>query len=112
MERDVREFLGGFSPDQLVRLGVLRSHHGPHIYVLQGPNVDSLERLMREEGVTKLVSADGIWSLSIEEDGVRFRNRWNIGLVRELSDRDRGDVFRKQNKHINPYYVHGSNSRT
>ncbi len=94
---DITEFLECFSADELVELGVL-SPFGSR-YLLQGPNVDNLIALMRSQGVASLFSTHSRWSLTIEGT---FRNRGRSGQVEGLVDK--GDVFKGQNSHINPYF--------
>ncbi len=102
MERDIREFLRGFSVDELVRREVF-APWGRYGYVLQGRHVASLIRLMREQGVTKLTYAETNWYLSA--DGT-FNNpssrEFKSGLVERLERS--GNVFWGQNVHINPHY--------
>ena len=137
MERDVREFLGEFSPDELVDLEVLWPDKR-FLYLLNHKSVVPLIRLMLDRGVTKLVSTDGRWFLAIEgtfriplpseeesdlfeelvHEGriftveVTFNNPRSEeekgGLVRMLGNK--GSVFTRQNERINPYF--DSNSQT
>ena len=130
MERDVREFLEEFSSSELVALEVLSPSY---TYLLQGENVAPLVKLMLDKGVTKLVSTDREWYLTVEG---KFRDllpsEVGSGLVEGLFSlgrvftvevifrnprsreslksglvkelRHTGNVFMSQNPHINPHY--------
>ncbi len=59
---------------------------------------------MRDQGVTKLVSTERNWYLTVEGT---FRNPESTeaksGLVERLEQP--GNVFWGQNRHINPYFI-------
>ena len=97
---DVREFLEGFTADELVGLGVLRGN----TLLLQGPSVDLLLALMRKSGVNRLERLQRDWWLN---DNGEFSNpRSDETLKRGHVDqlKKRGNVFNEQNVSINPHY--------
>ena len=101
MERSVREFLKEIGAESLKDRGVL-TRHRRYNYLLQGVGVKPLVGLMREKGVSKLVSHDGKWFLAA--DGA-FRNPKSTekkGAVDHLTRL--GNVFLGQNAYINPYF--------
>lgn len=78
MERDIREFLRGFSVDELVRREVL-APWGRYGYVLQGRHVASLMRLMQEQGVTKLTYAESLVpECPVSSLMCRLRRTWDF----------------------------------
>ena len=101
MEREIREFLQTIAVDELVVRGVLNPKGNG--YLLQGVNVSPLIGLMRERGVNQLTSPESRWSLTVE--GV-FSNPYSreakSGLYESLERP--GNVFRDQNRFINPYF--------
>lgn len=101
MEREIREFLQTIAVDELVARGVLNPKGND--YLLQGVNVAPLIGLMRERGVTRLTSLDGRWSLTAEG---MFNNPYSreakSGSYESLEKP--GNVFRDQNRPINPYF--------
>lgn len=99
--RDVRDFLSGFRPDDLLRRQILQPHKR-YGYLLQGSSVEPLIQLMQLEGIDRL-SHPPHWEL--RTDG-RFRNGWaRYRALIHYGDLDKaGDVFRDANKHINPFY--------
>ena len=102
MERNIREFLRETGVAELRSRCVLTPNKGC-ANLLQGKNVAPLIDLMWENGVTKVLSHDGTWSLT--SDG-RFSNpksrEAKKGLVKQL--KKSGNVFWGQNPAINPYY--------
>ena len=102
MERDISEFLTEVSIDELVSRGVV-SPYGKYGYVLQGRNVAALIRLMRDRGVTRLISAERDWHLGVDRTFSNPRSReFRSGTVERLERP--GNVFWEQNVHINPHY--------
>jgi hypothetical protein len=103
MEQDVREFLGRFSADYLLELGVLQ-HYGSDVQ-LRARSVGPLRRLMSQQGVSRLVDTNGRWFLT--EDG-QFCNPRTLreipeqGWVEELANP--GSIFTDQNRSINPHF--------
>ena len=96
---DVREFLEGFTADELVGLGVLNPYGSRHL--LQGDCVQPLLDLMSVRGVTRLESAN--WYLAANGD---FFNPWSLGIrsgnISQLGGW--GNVFKGQNTSINPFF--------
>ena len=102
MERNVREFLRETGAEELKARMVLSANKGC-AYLLQGKNVFPLMEMMRERGVSKLVSHDGKWFLTAEGKFANPKSREaKDGLVKQLEKS--GNVFWGQNKYINPYY--------
>ena len=102
MERNVREFLREIGAEGLKDRGVL-SPNRRYFYLLQGANVAPLLALMRERGVSKLVSHDGKWFLTAEGEFANPKSReGKTGLVKQLEKC--GNVFWGQNPVINPYF--------
>lgn len=104
MEQDVRTFLKRFSLSELKTpggLGVLRPFGDR--YLLRKESVGPLITLMQEHNVTRLIARERNWFLT--SDG-EFANPGSPstrhGNISDLGNP--GDVFTKQNPHINPYY--------
>ena len=102
MERNIREFLRETGAAELKSRNVLSANKWC-AHLLQGKNVLPLMEMMRERGVSKLVSHGGKWFLAA--DG-RFANpksrEAREGLVQILEKP--GNVFWGQNPMINPHY--------
>ncbi len=97
--KNVREFLQGFSAEELKNRKILRGETNQ----LKGTSVEALLDLMKEQGVTRLESPDHDWYLDEER---RFSNRWS-GDIKEgnIDDLERfGSVFNLTNNSINPYF--------
>ena len=102
MERNIREFLRETGAEELEARKVLSANRR-WAYLLQGKNVLPLMEMMREHGVTKLVSHDGKWFLTSEGKFANPRSReTKEGLVKQL--KKPGNVFWDQNPVLNPYY--------
>lgn len=102
MERNIREFLRETGAAGLKDRGVL-SPHRRHNYLLRGVNVIPLIELMREGGVSKLISHDGKWFLTAAGTFANPKSREvKGGSVKSLELR--GSVFRGQNAYLNPYF--------
>ena len=102
MERNIREFLRETGAEELKARMVLSANKGC-AYLLQGKNVFPLMEVMRERGVSKLVSHDGKWFLTAEGKFANPKSREaKDGLVKQLEKS--GNVFWGQNPAINPYF--------
>ena len=102
MERNIREFLRETGADGLKARGVL-SPHRRHNYLLRGVNVMPLIALMREGGVSKLISHDGKWFLTAAGTFANPKSREaKGGAVKSLELM--GNVFWGQNACLNPYF--------
>lgn len=114
MEVDVTEFLKEIGREELVARGVLkrRQRRDGVIHELRGESIGPLQDLMREYNVTRLVAApnrdwffgvDGEFSNSLAwtESGIEIK-RGNVSQLKE-----KGNAFKNQKHHINPFY--GSN---
>ena len=105
MEVNIKEFLSGFSAEELRALGILHPGKRGQLW-LMGPSVNPLIELMQENKTTKLFTDDGRWFLAV--DGT-FANPASTtgdarhGLVRDLQKR--GSVFDNQNRNINPHFM-------
>ena len=101
MEQDCWAFLERFSSDELKNRGILRGSR----YLLQGTSVDPLIELMKEHNVTRLVAEKRRWFLT--SDGEFSNPRSDQGDIRQgrVADlRNPGDVFKGQNRYINPHF--------
>lgn len=104
MEINIREFLSGFHSDELVNRGILIPDSS-YAYLLRRQSVNPLIALMREKGVTRVVSNDQQWFLTSESE---FHNPGSCrgdpkqGRIEDL--RNPGNVFTAQNKNINPFF--------
>ena len=102
MERNIREFLRETGAAKLADQGALSAHRR-YNYLLQGANVTPLVKLMRDRGVSKLVSHNGKWFLTAEGTfGNPKSGEAKQGPVKNLAHL--GNVFRGQNAEINPYF--------
>jgi hypothetical protein len=102
MEKDIREFLREVSIDELVSREVV-APYGKYGYVLQGRHVGPLIGLMRDRGVTGLVSAERDWHLAVDGTFSNPKSReFKSGVVERLDHP--GNVFLGQNVYINPRY--------
>ena len=102
MKRNIREFLRETGAEELKARMVLSANKGC-AYLLQGKNVFPLMEVMRERGVSKLVSHDGKWFLTAEGKFANPKSREaKDGLVKQLEKS--GNVFWGQNPAINPYF--------
>ncbi|MCY3656287.1 MAG: endonuclease NucS [Chloroflexi bacterium] len=105
MAPDIRDFLKGFSVDELAEKGVLRGQTG----LLNHRSVSPLLKLMSDQGVTQLDAADRGWFLSATGE---FRNPLSdeakSGLVADLDNP--GNVFNYQNVELNPHYEGGTST--
>ena len=104
MEVDVREFLSGFSVEELEALGILHpGRHGQRW--LRAQSVNPMIKLIQEHNITKLSADDRRWFLTV--DGA-FANpnsptgEAKQGQVWDLQNP--GGVFNLQNRYINPYF--------
>ena len=102
MERNVKEFLRETGADALEARRVLYANKRWG-YLLQGTSVEPLIQLMRDQGITNLVSADRKWAITV--DGW-FRNPLSRGSkegwIKCLAHPK--NVFLNQNTWINPYF--------
>ena len=102
MEKDIREFLEEVGEAKLEARDVLIPNRR-HDYLLNNKSVNSLLRLMVEYEVSRLVAEDRGWFL---EEGGKFENPGSQeikeGNVRDLENR--GSVFTRQNRRINPFF--------
>lgn len=102
MAPDIREFLKGFSADELAERGILRGD----TRILNNRSISPLLKLMSDRGIAELEAIDRGWSLSADGE---FRNPLSdeatSGLVADLSNP--GSVFNFQNVEINPHYGGG-----
>ena len=104
MEVDVREFLSGFSVEELETLGILHPGSRGQRW-LRAQSVNPLIQLMQEHNVTSLMHDARHWSFAV--DGA-FANpnsptgEAKQGQVWDL--RNPGGVFNLQNRYINPYF--------
>ena len=84
MKRNIREFLRENGAEGLKSRGVL-SPNRRCAYLLQGRNVVPLLEMMRERGVSKLVSHDGKWFLTVEGEFANPKSRdVKAGSVKQL----------------------------
>ena len=100
MNEDVRDFLRKFRLGELTERGILRGE----IPWLRGLSVPPLMALMKEHGVPRLVAQERNWYLT--SDG-EFSNPGSKDILQghyENLERH-GNVFRKQNRHINPHWT-------
>ena len=99
MDTDVREFFRQFSPEELEERGILRGKD----LILRGLSVPPLIALMQEHGIIRLIATERSWYLS--SDG-EFSNPSSKAFTQghyESLERP-GNVFRGQNRHINPHW--------
>ena len=112
MEVDVTEFLKEIGREELVARGVLKPIGEQ--YQLRGTSIGPLQDLMRERGVTRLVAApnrdwflgvDGEFSNSLAwtQEGIEIK-RGNVSQLQE-----KGNAFKNQKHHINPFLNDKSN---
>lgn len=96
----VTEFLNRFSVDELVNRGILRGTQR----ILNYRSVLPLMKLMAEHDIARLEDSEGDWFLTSQGE---FRNRYSIeeqsGNIQELENV--GNVFKGQNRSVNPHYV-------
>ena len=112
MEVDIREFLKEIGREKLVAHGVLK-RIGKQ-YQLRGTSIGPLQDLMRERGVTRLVARDRRWFLGVDGE---FSNplAWTQSPVTEIKRgnvsqlQEKGNVFKNQKHHINPFLNDKSN---
>ena len=100
MNENVRDFLRKFRLGELTERGILR-RETPW---LRGSSVPPLMALMKEHGVPPLVAQERNWYLT--SDG-EFSNPGSKDILQghyENPERH-GNVFRKQNRHINPHWT-------
>ena len=101
MEVDIREFLKRFTVEELVDRGVLKPIGGT--YQLQGTSVGPLQDLMHEHNVARLVAASQKWFFGVDgEFSNRLSEEFKTGNVSQLQEK--GNVFRHNNKFINPLF--------
>ena len=102
MERNVKEFLRETGADALEARRVLYANKRWG-YLLQGTSVEPLIQLMRDQGITNLVSADRKWAITV--DGW-FRNPLSRGSkegwIKCLAHPK--NVFLNQNTWIKPVF--------
>ncbi len=107
---EITLFLKRFTVDELVSRGVLTRDRNAKT-ALTGKNLTALIALMREMGVSYVWSTGRRWHLTT---GYEFHNSWSEekkgGDARQLSDP--ANVFRGQNRFINPYCSNSYNRRS
>ena len=96
----IKDFLNGFTLDELTDKGVLRE--GTRL--LNNRSIGPLLVLMKEQAVSQLQAPEGGWFLTAQGE---FQNPYSMeaksGRVDSLDKT--GNVFYFQNPTINPYYV-------
>ena len=100
MDEDIRDFLRKFSLVELTERGVLRGETP----LLRGLSVSLLIALMKEHEVDRLTAQERNWYLT--SDG-EFSNPGSKDILQgQYENLDRhGNVFRNQNRHINPHWT-------
>ena len=107
---EITLFLKRFTVDELVSRGVLTRDRNAKT-ALTGKTLTALIALMREMGIRHVWSTGRRWHLTT---GYEFHNPWSeekkSGDARQLSDP--ANVFRGQNRFINPYCSTSDNRRS
>ena len=100
MDEDVRDFLRKFSLGELTERGVLRGETP----LLRGLSVPLLIALMKEHGLNRLTAQERNWYLTADGE---FSNPGSKDILQgQYGNLDRhGNVFRNQNRHINPHWT-------
>ena len=104
MKINLREFLIGFSSDELENRSILIPDK-TYGYLLKRQSVNPLITLMYENGVTRVMSNDQRWFLTSEGEFSNpgpCRGDPKQGRLEDL--RNPGNVFTAQNKNINPFF--------
>ena len=102
LTENVRDFLGRFTPEELIEKKVVRGHSR----LMYGDCLDPLVSFMREHGVHKLELPERNWFL---DTNYNFNNPLSSEKVNNANVlANPGDVFNYQNTHINPHYRRGT----
>ena len=104
MDVDVREFLNGFSAEELGTLGILHAGSRGQRW-LRAQSVNPLIQSMQEHNVTRLVHDARRWLFAV--DGAFANPNSPTGEAKQGQVRDLGNpgsVFYLQNRYINPHF--------
>jgi hypothetical protein len=98
MVENIRDFLRRFTEEELEDRGVLQGQ----AKLLRETSIDHLIALMKEHNVDKLEFPERNWFLDADYNFNNPRSLERATNVYQLSMR--GEVFRAQNRHVNPYF--------
>jgi len=98
MVENIRDFLLRFTEEELEDRDILRGQDN----LLKGTSIDHLIALMKEHNIDKLEFPGRNWFLDVDYNFNNPRSLESATNVYQLSMR--GEVFRSQNRHINPYF--------
>lgn len=102
MKQDCWTFLEMFLSDELENRGIL--HPRGSRYELKADSVDPLMELMKERSVARLVARERRWFLTSDGEFANPGAPPGMKRGRVANLRNPGDVFKTQNRYINPHY--------